>query len=75
VLLAGVPSQRSVPTDNLPVFRLHDGHGFGDVVTFGVKFLGRKAILTGTVEQSHSLDACLGEEGADIVMFMYNFTV
>ena len=50
MFLAGVPSQRSIPADDLAVLGLDDGERIGDVIAFLMELQSREVIFAGAVE-------------------------
>jgi hypothetical protein len=46
MFLTRIPSQRRIPTNNLPILRLNQGNSFRYIITYLMKLKGRKIILT-----------------------------
>jgi hypothetical protein len=75
MFLAGVPSQRSVPSDDFTVFSFDDSNRRAHIIAFFMELQSGKSILTGPVKQTHVLHVLLGEERPNIIVFLSNLTV
>ena len=75
MFFAGIPCQRSIPSNNLSILRLHNRDGSLNVVTFFVEFKSWEIVLAGSIKKVKIFDVLFGEEGPNISMVLSDFTV
>ena len=75
VLFAGVPGQRSVPTDDLSILSFNNSDGLSDSIASFVELQSWEVVFAGSVEEIEGLDLIFGEEWSDVVMLLGDFAV